>query len=177
MMKILPHLFAAIILSIIETSFFGSLYGIFRFTPFVLVISVYLVQHHAMKPAAFWMIMHGILLDITGSTVIPFVTLAFAGTAWIALVSAERLFSNRSFYGVAACTSLSFLTFEFISAILLSFSAFFQKQELYWGTFFDDADGRFFTLLLFLFFLFSFAKQIRSLLIKLLLLPPSRQTY
>lgn len=177
MMKILPHLLVAITLSLIETSFFGSLYGMFRFTPFVLVISVYLVQHHAMKPAASWMIIHGILLDIAGSTLIPFITLAFAATAWIALVSAERLFSNRSFYGVAACTSLSYLAFEFASGVLLSVSAFFQKQELSWGTFFDDAGGRFMTLLLFLFFLFSFAKQIRSLLIKLSLLPPSRQTY
>lgn len=177
MMKILPHILAAIILSIIETSFIGSLYGIFRFTPFVLVISVYLVQHHAMKPAASWMIIHGILLDVTGSSAIPFITLAFIVTAWVALMSAERLFSNRSFYGVAACTSLGYLSFECISALLLGFSAFFLKQELYWGTFFDDAVGRFITLLIFLMFLYSFAKQIRSFLIKLSLLPPSRQTY
>lgn len=177
MMKILPHILAAIILSIIETSFIGSLYGIFRFTPFVLVISVYLVQHHAMKPAASWMIIHGILLDVTGSSIIPLITLAFIATAWIALISAERLFSNRSFYGVAACASLSYLSFEFVSALLLGSSAFFQKQALYWGTFFDDAGGRFLTLLLFLMFLYTFAKQIRSFLIKLFLLPSSHQTY
>jgi hypothetical protein len=92
-------------------------------------------------------------------------------------MSAERLFSNRSFYGVVACASLGYLTFEFVSGLLLGLSAFFQKITIHWGTFFDDAGGRFITLLLFLFFLYSFAKQIRVLLIKLLLLPPSRQTY
>lgn len=176
-MKILPHILVAILLSVIETSFFGSLYGIFRFTPFVLVMSVYLAQHHAMKPAVSWMVVHGILLDSTGASLVPFITLAFIATAGVALISAERLFSNRSFYGVAACTSLSYLTFEFTSAFLLGLSVFFQKQEFYWRTFFEDAGGRFLTLLIFLMFLFSFAKQIRSFLIKLSLLPSSRQTY
>ena len=177
MRKILPHTFAAIILSTIETSFFGSLQGILRFTPFVLVISIYLLQHHSIKLAASWMMIHGILLDISGSTVIPFVTIAFIATAWVTLLSAERIFSNRSFYGVAACTGLGFLTFECSSALLLGFASFFQKQELHWITFFDDAGWRFVTLILFLLFLYSFAKQIRSLLIKLFLLPSSRQTF
>lgn len=177
MMRVLPHLLAAILFSVIETSFFGSLHGIFRFTPFVLVTSVYLLQHHTMRPAVSWMVIHGLLLDVTGSSMVPLATLAYLATAWVATLSAERLFSNRSFYGVAACACLSYLTFEITSLLLQLFFALIQKQDAFIATFFADASARFITLFLFLILLYSFAKQIRFLLVKLFLLPQTRQTY
>ncbi|MCX6714859.1 MAG: hypothetical protein NTX72_03520 [Candidatus Uhrbacteria bacterium] len=177
MMRFFPHLLAALVLSTVETSFFGSLHGMFRFTPFVLVVSVYLVQHHAMKPAVSWMVIHGLLLDLSGITIVPFITIAYIVTAWVALLSAERLFSNRSFYGVAACTLLSYLSFEVVSGLLQLISTVIQKNTFYWGTYFSDAGSRFITLFVALIVLYSFAKQIRYLLVKLYLVPPSRQTY
>lgn len=176
-MRFFPHILAALVLSVIETSFFGSLHGMFRFTPFVLVISVYLLQHHTMKPAASWMVIHGLLLDLSGTTIVPFVTLAYVITASIVLLSAERLFSNRSFYGVTACALLGYVTFEISSGFLSYGSVFILKTSFSWGTYFSDAGSRFFTLFLALVVLYAFAKQIRYLLVKLHLLPPSRQTY
>lgn len=177
MIRFLPHIFIAIFLSIVETSFFGSIHGLFRFTPFILVLSVYLVQHHSMKSAVSWMIIHGLMLDFMHASVVPAVTIAYVVTAWIALLSAERLFSNRSFYGVSACTILSYLTFEFVSGMLQWISTLIQKQTFFFQLFLADATSRFITLFVFLVVLYSFAKQIRELLIKLFLLPPSRQTY
>ncbi len=177
MMRIVPHLFIALFLSLVETSFFASFHGLIRFTPFVFVISVYLVQHHAMKPAAGWMILHGILLDLSGGSLVPFVTLAYTLTAIVAILSAERLFSNRSFYGVIACTFLSYGTFAVSSLALEWIGAFIQKAHFSWGIFFTDAWAHLLTMMLFLVFLYSFAKQIRFLLVRAHLLPPSRQTY
>lgn len=176
-MRFLTHLFIAVLLSLIETSFFASFHGILRFTPFVLVVSVYLLQHHAMRSTASWMIIHGLLLDLSGISLVPFVTLAYALVAWVAILSADRLFSNRSFYGVIACACLSYLAFVFSSGMLEWIFSFMLKQSFHAGTFFSDAGARFVMLLVFLVLLFSFAKQIRSLLIKLSLISPSRQTY
>ncbi|OGL61783.1 hypothetical protein A3C09_00200 [Candidatus Uhrbacteria bacterium RIFCSPHIGHO2_02_FULL_47_44] len=177
MTRIFLHILAGIFLSVIEASFFGSLQGVFRFTPFVLVISVYLLQHHSMKSAASWMIIHGLLLDFTGASVVPLVTVAYLITAWVALLSAERIFSNRSFYGVAACAGLSYVTFQMATGFLQLAFEFTKKQPFHWGTYFSDAGARLLMLFLSLLVLYSFAKQIRSGLVKLSLLPPSRQTY
>lgn len=177
MMRLLMHVLFAIFLSLIETSFFASFHGVVRFTPFVLVVSVYLLQHHAMRSTAYWMVIHGLLIDVSGSSLVPFVTIAYIAAAWIAVLSAERLFSNRSFYGVVACACLSYVTFEFVSGVLQGFHAFVLKHPFHSETFFTDAFSRFLMLLVFLVLLFSFAKQIRSLLVKLSLLSPLRQTY
>ncbi len=177
MIRFVPHLFVALALSLIETSFFGSLHGLFRFTPFVLVTSVYLLQHHGVKASIFWMILHGILLDVSGASIIPFVTLAYFLTACVAYLSAERLFSNRSFYGVVACTFLSYITFEISSGFLRIASAFIQKNTWHLETYFLDAIDRAFTVCIFLIVLYSCAKHIRHVLIKLFLISPSRQTY
>lgn len=176
-MRLLTHLLIASLLSVIETSFFGSVHGIIRFTPFVLVMSVYLLQHHAMQSTASWMIIHGVILDLSGLSHVPLITIAYMFTAWVAVMSAERLFSNRSFYGVIACAGLSYLTFEISTGILGFIRSLIFKQPFHGGTFFSDAGARFMMLALFLVLLFSFAKQIRYALVKLSLISPARQTY
>lgn len=177
MMRYLVHFFIALFLFVVETSLFASFHGLIRFTPFVFVVSVYLLQHHDVHAAASWMILYGILLDLSGISPVPFITLSYILTAWVAYTSAERLFSNRSFYGVIACACLSYLTFFLSSTFLLFSSALMQKKVFYFSSYFFDSNLRFVMLLLSLVLLFSFAKQIRHFLVKVSLISPTRQTY
>jgi hypothetical protein len=177
MMRYLTHILIAVCLSLIETSFFASFQGIVRFTPLVLVVSVYLLQHHTMRSAASWLIIHGLMLDFSKASVVPFITISYVLVAWVAIMSAERLFSNRSFYGVAACTGISYLTFEISSFVLQFIYSIAQKIPFYWGTYFADAFSRLIMLVVLLTLLFTFAKRIRHILVKASLISPSRQTY
>lgn len=177
MTKWIAQALIALSLSLIETSFFASFHGLLKFTPFVLLTSVYLLQHHGMKNTIWWMLIHGILLDVSGIAPVPFVTFAYILAAWVAYVSADTVFSNRSFYGVAACACTSFIAFEFGLACLHGSDVFLAKESFKWGTFFVDAWGRFLMMFLFLSILFAFAKQIRRLLIRTGLISPLRQTY
>lgn len=177
MKKWIPQVLIAMVLSLVETSFFASFHGMIRFTPFVLVISVYLLQHHGLKSAAWWMIIHGMILDMLGIASVPFITIPFLLAAWVAFISAEHLFSNRSFYGVLACSLMSFLTYEIGLGFLQEIHSFFTKIRFHWGVYFLDAWYRLIMLLIFLIALFAFAKQIRRLLVKYKFIASMRQTY
>lgn len=176
----LRSIFSALLvlfLSVLETSFFSSFHGIIRYLPLVFVVSVYLLQHHSLHTPIFWMILHGMILDASRASSIPYYTISYGISAWVALLSAKRFFSNRSFYGVFACASLSALTYELSLGLLLRVQAFMQKTSFSYVLFLQDVWFRFLMMSLCLVVLFSFAKQIRTLLMKFVLIPKSRQTF
>lgn len=176
MTKIFIHLCIAFTLSVIELSFFSSLHGILRFTPFVFVVSVYVLQHHSVTSSLAWMLLHGLLLDISGLAVYPPVTVAYLIAGIIAVMSSNRLFSNRSFYGVLACALLSYGSFLAVEFSFLLIRHATSRTTWPVSLFFADAWRSSLVLILFLFILFSFAKRIRHLLEKGFLIPKSKQT-
>ena len=176
MNKIFVGIIIGIVLSTIETSFFSSFYGFLSLTPFVFLVSVYLLQHHNISSAVVWMIVHGIILDITQMGSIPFLTIAYTITALVAYVSSKRIFSNRSFYGVIACTLTSFFTLVLVQMTTVWIRSFGQ------GSFFDmylwkDTELQLILVLIFMPILFSFAKHIKTMLEKSLLIPKTKRTY
>jgi len=176
MMRVMLHILIAFILSIIETSLFASFHGMIRFTPFVFAVSVYLLQHHGISSAASWMVLHGIFLDILQHSQTPFITLAYLVAAFISVLSAQRVFSNRSVYGIVTCALLSYTGFTIIDLILRLSGAFISKYPFNWFVYLQDTEARYLTLIAFLVILFIFAKRIRVVLAKLFLIPQSRQT-
>ena len=176
-MRLLLHVLIALLLSVIETSFFASFHGIIRFTPFVFAVSVYLLQHHGISSAASWMILHGIFLDILHHSQTPFITLAYLFAACISILSAQRIFSNRSFYGVMTCSLLGYTGFLFADAMLRITKSFVTKNPFNAWAYLQDAKYHYLTLVIFLMILFLFAKRIHLILIKLFLIPHARQTF
>jgi len=164
-------------LSLLETSFFSSLHGFLKFTPFVLVMSVYLRQHHTILTAPWWMVVHGVWLDWSGMSATPFITIAFIVAAWVISWCAQHLFSNRSLYGVLGCAVLSFASFTTVSFVLRLLSSAIQKNQFFKGVFFQDAGWQLLGMFFLIVVLFSFGKQIRSILQNMLLIPKSRQTF
>ncbi len=176
MTRFLLHVLIAFILSIIETSLFASFHGTIRFTPFVFAVSVYLLQHHGITSASSWMILHGIFIDTLQHSQTPFVTLAYLVAAVISILSAQRVFSNRSFYGIMTCSLLSYTGFIVMDFLLRLTGAFISKYPFDWMSYYKDTEARYMTLIIFLVILFIFAKHIRIVLAKLFLIPQSRQT-
>ncbi|MEK7452267.1 MAG: hypothetical protein AAB664_02925 [Patescibacteria group bacterium] len=177
MTKFFFPLLIACFLSILETSFFASFQGIFRFTPFVFALSVYLLQHHGITTATSWMIVHGLFLDTFHYGTTPFVTIAYTVAAGIAFLLAKNVFSNRSFYGIISCALLSYACFTVMVFFLSLFQNIKAKQSIFSTEILLEIWMRTFTLFLFLVLLFISAKHIRRVLIKLFLIPQSRQTF
>lgn len=176
MTKILIHLCIVLTLSLIESSLFSSFHGMIRFTPFVFVVSVYVLQHHSVANSIWWMILHGIILDTSGLSVYPPVTIAFIISGIVAVFSANHLFSNRSFYGVLACALLSYGSFLLTEFTFLAFFRLISRTDWPFSVFFQDAWRSAIMMILVLSVLFSFARNIRQLLEKGFLIPKSRQT-
>lgn len=164
-------------LSIFETSFLTSSVGFIRFTPFVFAISVYFIQHHSLKSASGLMIIHGFFLDLSQMYDVSFLLLAYVATAFIAVISAEKLFSNRSVYGVLACAIFSYSILICFETILLLIQRLFKQTSGSWFVFIQDFGWRYISLVFFLIILFLFSKQIRQLLVKFFFLSSHQQTY
>lgn len=176
MNKIFVGIIIGIVLSTIETSFFSSFYSFFSLTPFVFLVSVYLLQHHNISSAVIWMIVHGIILDMTQMGTIPFLTIVYTITALVAFISSKRIFSNRSFYGVFACTLTSFFTLIFVQMIIVWIRSFGERKflDMYlW----KDLELQLVLVIIFMPILFSFAKYIKAILEKSLLIPKAKRTY
>lgn len=159
MMRVLVHLCVALLLSVIETSFFASFHGIIRFTPFVFAVSVYLVQHHGITQASTWMVIHGIFLDMLHGTQTPFVTIAYTLAALVSVQSAQRVFSNRSFYGVVTCSLLGYTSFIFSDLLLRIMALFTSNVPINGWTYINDVLDHYEMLIIFLIILFFVFKK------------------
>lgn len=176
MNKLLVSVLIGLLLSLVETSFFSSMYGIFALMPFVFILAVYLLQHHSISSAVVWLVVHGLVLDITHMGAIPFLTLAYTAAAAVAFISSKRIFSNRSIYGVLACALFSFSSFVFVEVLIVWAMSFGERTfiELFlW----NDVKFQYALIILFMPILFSFAKYIRLFLEKSLLVPKTKRTY
>lgn len=177
MMRCFLFIIIGSLFSLFETSFLSSSVGLIRYTPFVFAISIYFVQHNSIKSASGFMIIHGILLDVMRTQDVSFLTVAYTGAAFVAVISAEKLFSNRSIYGVLACAFMSYFSLIFFEILLFFLQHMFKSSQRSWFIFFQDFGWRSFSLLIFLIILFLFAKQIRQLLAKFFFLNSHPQTY
>jgi hypothetical protein len=176
MSKVLISIVIGLGLSTIETSFFSSFYGFFALTPFVFLVSVYLLQHHGISLAVFWLVVHGLMLDITQMGSVPFLTLAYGFTAIVAYVSSKRVFSNRSFYGVMACTITSFTALVF-AQVMIGWAGSVGASSFSENFLWSDIKKQAILVFIFMTILFSFAKYIRLFLEKMMLIPKARRTY
>lgn len=126
-----------LLLWIIETSFFSSLPSFVAVTPIVFASAVYLIQYQGLMDGFVWILLYGILLQVFHLTTSPFPLLGFCVAATASLLSARHVFSNRSFYGVAACALTGFFSLVVTESLLLLFQSFGSKKNILWGWFFQ----------------------------------------
>lgn len=94
---------ALVLLACAETGLVASVPGPLRALPLVLAVGVYLVQLRGWRPGIWLIAGFGLLLDLLGIGPSPAQTLAYGAAAFVVAVLSERLFSNRSLYGILGC--------------------------------------------------------------------------
>ena len=103
--RIFLFLLAFFLLALLETGLFASLPGVLHAMPLVLAVGVYLVQSRGWWSGAWLIAALGLWLDVSGIAPVPFQTLAYGAAAVVVYLSARRLFSNQSLYGILGCGS------------------------------------------------------------------------
>lgn len=106
-----------VLLLVLQLSFLASLPAPWLFIPIVAAASIYLVQHHGLLTAAWWLPAYGFFLDLFHIGTVPWETVIYSIAGVFTVLLARRIFSNRSLYGIAACGILILGTILLLEAI------------------------------------------------------------
>lgn len=150
--------------SILQTSFFASLPGWLAYTPLVVAAGVYLVQHGGERAGAFWVAGFGLFLDILALSSFPLEAASYAAAGIAAYVSAQHLFSNRSWYGLIACGTSAILSLNAVRAVVLAAISLQHPERVSWAAFGDTLLWNLVLVAVLLTIFFAFARQIRTFL-------------
>ncbi len=129
MIRLLVNMVVFIILTVIQTSFISSLPSIFVYTPFLLAVAIFIIQQTGNRSGLAWIIVFGVYLDLFSISVFPFETLSFLACAMSATLVSERLFSNRSWYGLIACGMTGILALSLTRSLILFFSSVWSHSQ------------------------------------------------
>ncbi len=114
MIKSIVIIATLIIAIIIETSFVSSLTGPLCCIPLILALAVYLIQYRGSKLGIWWLAGYGLYLDYMQIGIWPVETLIWLTIGILSWLLSQRLFTNRSLYGILGCGLFAF----FLSNIL-----------------------------------------------------------
>jgi hypothetical protein len=153
-----------LVLWTLERAFVSALPWPFSALPLVLTVGVYLVQHLSLRDGEAWIVAAGLLNDLTGLTRFPLSTLSALFAAAVCHLTSREVFSNRSLYGILACTAVSALAVSLTRILSLGVAALFTDLAIDGASEFRLAVAAFFTSFLFAIILFRLAKRIKRVL-------------
>lgn len=110
-----------LLLIFFETGFLASLPGPLRFTPAVFAVGVYAVQLRGWRSGTWLIAAFGLCVDAFGIAPVPLQTLAYGAAAVAVALSSERLFSNRSLYGLLGCGLVGWAAWVVVQTIVWVF--------------------------------------------------------
>lgn len=163
-------------LAIVQTSFFSSLSGAPAYAPLVLAAGVYMLQHVGDRSGAFWIAGFGLFLDALAIPSFPLESIAYVVAAVAAMLSARHLFSNRSWYGLAACGLVSVASLGVARAGVLGIVWLQHPERVSWPTYWDTLLWNAILIVVLLSIFFTFARQIRGFLKSAFLVSRDRDT-
>ena len=176
MTKALALTILFLLLAVVQTSFFSSLPGLLAYAPLVLACGVYLRQHVQERSGALWIVGFGIFLDLLAIPSFPFETISYAAAAAVASLTAGRVFSNRSWYGLLACGASSVVALGMSRAVVLSIVSLRRPELVSWAAFGETFLWNMALLPVLLSLCFAFAGQIRSFLRTTFMISRDRDT-
>ncbi len=118
------------ILFVLEVSFIYVLPHPFSLLPLVVTGAVYGYQYVRIPQAVLWPLFHGLMLTVAGLTLVPGDVLAYAVVSLVIYLTSQRVFTHRSFYGVAATAVLAILSLGIVEVVLLFISRVWMFTEL-----------------------------------------------
>lgn len=165
-----------LLLAVVQTSFFASLPGLLAYAPLVVACGVYLRQHVQERSGALWIAGFGIFLDLLPIPSFPFETVSYAAAAVVATLTAGRVFSNRSWYGLLACGASSVAALGAARAVVLGIVSLRRPELVSWTAFGETFLWNMLLLPVLLSLCFAFAGQIRSFLRTTFMISRDRDT-
>jgi len=102
MLRFFAYALSMLLLYVTEASFIYALPHPLSSIPIVLVVSIFLYQYKMQRTQLWWFIGFGFFLDLLGVSISPFEIFSHAIAACVLYFLAERVFTNRSYYGMAA---------------------------------------------------------------------------
>jgi hypothetical protein len=162
MIRIMSSVGLFLALWVIERAFVSALPWPLAALPLTLTVGVYLRQHLSLRDGLAWIVAAGVLNDLTGLTSFPLSTVSALVAAAVCHLTSREVFSNRSLYGILACTGASALAASLTRVLLLGALAVFRDLSIDGAAEFRLLAASFFTSVLFVIFLFRFAKRIRK---------------
>jgi hypothetical protein len=163
-------------LAAIQTSFIASLPGWLAFTPLVVAAGVYMVQYEGQAAGAVWIMVFGLFLEIMSIPSFPWETFSYLVGAAICYFSARHVFSNRSWYGLAACGVAVVLGMHLVRAAVLAVVSLRQPEGAPWNAFADSLVWNALLMVGLLTVLFIFGRPLRHALRRAFLVSRERDT-
>lgn len=130
MIRFFAYILAFVMLIVLQISFINSLPQPFCSIPFVFVCATFLFQYVSVSQIIWWIVFEGFFLDLLGIGTVPLETLTYSISAVCVATAASHLFSNRSYYGLAANTILGLFVLASVEMVFSIFIGFFSTNVL-----------------------------------------------
>ncbi|NQV89759.1 MAG: hypothetical protein HQ488_05525 [Parcubacteria group bacterium] len=164
MTKIVIYLVAFLALFTLEISFVYSLPAPLDRLPIMIIGVVFLYLYAGFPNVIWWMVFHGILLDTFSLSFVPLHWAAYMVAAVITTLASKHIFSNRSFYGVAATTSMAIGAMLVMEILLSTGGSLVGLSPQFSGTIISVRVWGMGLSIIFLIMLFPFSTKIKTTL-------------
>ena len=176
MMRLLASIALFLFLWTVEESFLSAWPIPGRYTPLLFASAVYLIQHVGSRTGVGWLIGYGFLLDFWQLGVIPGETILLLVVGVVTWILSRRLFTNRSFYGVVACSFSSWIFWQLLTATTLIITYRKNLDLVPWLAYRDFLLWQCLLLFGLMILFFSLAGRIRRTLRHIIMIPSSHET-
>lgn len=153
-----------IILHTLQVTFVASLPHPFDRIELLILAAAYATQFLGKWPFLSLLFMHGLVLDMLGLSAVPMETLSYAMVAIIGRLSAQHLFSNRSFYGMSATVLVMIATLTLSRLVIAIGATAVTQQSIQLTAILEIGMWQAILGIVILFFIFPLAQPTRELL-------------
>lgn len=107
------------VLILIQTAGITSMPGVFAHMPLTLAVSAYLLNYRHVRRAWSWILAQGLVFELfhLGNGWPGLELLAHTSAVLACILLSRSVFTNRSFYGLAACAAVSVFVLELVRLI------------------------------------------------------------
>lgn len=120
MIRIFLHIVFLLFLFSIQVSFVHSLPYPFDRIPLVLIVTIYLYQYKSRTFSWWWVFCYGLVLDVLSISQAPLEAISYAIITGVMMLLVAHVFTNKSFYSMAATSVLCLVALTISEFLLLA---------------------------------------------------------